>query len=649
MPLLLISLIGSPGRDYQETEYVLDDGTRHVGRYHQDLLLRHLFPEGAGPDRFWLVSTQEALNTHAHRLAATPRQIAVPSGFTNEELWRVYAAVADPLLELADRTQDGEPVTIHLDLTHGWRILPTFVLAAVRTCCALRPQRLEMGDIWYAFFDPSVPRPSDGWPLRRVTPIAAMADIAADVRLFLDHGIASPLADRLQGWDRALVQHLRATARALRSSGDPRPEDAIVGDLRRQHPDLAAARPIATALSQLATAIQLNHTPHLPSVVAEIQARADRLRSDAIATRPMVQALRTAAAALQVEMPGASEPLWRWHLAQARWCLRRGLLQQAVTHAAELTVTRLCEELGADPLDHHQRERYSRILSAFEQGDENRDTPDKRIAPPEAWKPWIDAHRSLHKSVRNVINHAAMSADGVRTKSDRLHSSIQQAIDELVRLHEGRDRLPPWRDLLSALNTVLVVDAREAWALIQHPVVPFAPPCHIPWHYEPRSQAEIDPGWLQVIPYALLCRGRQVWAAYRRSGDPRLVGRRTVGFGGHIGPEDDGADLVAIARQALRRELAEELVNPPPDAAIPAQPLAWISEGATPVGRVHIGLVWAVIWPSADDPRLTADSGLEAVGFIDCDAVTEAAGYETWSSLACLAWTRHGDAWACTP
>jgi len=56
----------------------------------------------------------------------------------------------------------------------------------------------------------------------------------------------------------------------------------------------------------------------------------------------------------------------------------------------------------------------------------------------------------------------------------------------------------------------------------------------------PRSQAEENPEFKQIIPYVLIRKGGR-WLHYIRgkgSGEKRLVAKGSIGVGGHINPED---------------------------------------------------------------------------------------------------------------
>src|SRR5574343_244442 len=58
--------------------------------------------------------------------------------------------------------------------------------------------------------------------------------------------------------------------------------------------------------------------------------------------------------------------------------------------------------------------------------------------------------------------------------------------------------------------------------------------------YIPRDEAEEDPTFLQIIPYVVLTHNSRVlqYTRMKGSGESRLRGKQSIGFGGHINPED---------------------------------------------------------------------------------------------------------------
>jgi predicted NUDIX family phosphoesterase len=103
--------------------------------------------------------------------------------------------------------------------------------------------------------------------------------------------------------------------------------------------------------------------------------------------------------------------------------------------------------------------------------------------------------------------------------------------------------------------------------------------------HRPRAEAESDETWKQVIPYLLLRDGDRIFLMRRTraGGDARLHERWTIGVGGHVHPDD--ADPVAGLLREWREELDAEWLPEP-------VPLGLLNDDTTPVGRVHLGLVY---------------------------------------------------------
>jgi predicted NUDIX family phosphoesterase len=148
--------------------------------------------------------------------------------------------------------------------------------------------------------------------------------------------------------------------------------------------------------------------------------------------------------------------------------------------------------------------------------------------------------------------------------------------------------------------------------------------------FRPRSEMEPDETWKQVIPYPVLRDGSR-WFLMRRTragGDARLHDRYSIGVGGHVNPEDGGLD--GDLSTALRREWLEELdVEFVPDFRF----VGLLNDDTTPVGRVHVGLVYEA--DAAGRPvtiRETEKLSGAFVGSADVEAVAD--DLETWSRLA---------------
>ena len=143
--------------------------------------------------------------------------------------------------------------------------------------------------------------------------------------------------------------------------------------------------------------------------------------------------------------------------------------------------------------------------------------------------------------------------------------------------------------------------------------------------FMPRADAEEDPAHKQVIPYLVLRDGER-WFLMRRTragGDARLHDLWSIGVGGHLNPGD--GDVLG----GLRREWAEEV-----DAAFePAfAPVGLLNDDTTPVGAVHIGVVFVA--DAAGRPVAIRETHKLTGAFATTGETAEVRdSMETWSRL----------------
>jgi predicted NUDIX family phosphoesterase len=148
--------------------------------------------------------------------------------------------------------------------------------------------------------------------------------------------------------------------------------------------------------------------------------------------------------------------------------------------------------------------------------------------------------------------------------------------------------------------------------------------------FRPRAAMEIDPSWKQVIPYSILRDGPR-WFLMRRTragSDARLHDRFSIGVGGHVNPEDGGLD--GDLARALAREWSEELAI---DFMPPFRFVGLLNDDTTPVGQVHLGLVYE--GDSGGRPVAIRETDKLTGGFVESAGVAAVSDrLETWSLLA---------------
>lgn len=166
--------------------------------------------------------------------------------------------------------------------------------------------------------------------------------------------------------------------------------------------------------------------------------------------------------------------------------------------------------------------------------------------------------------------------------------------------------------------------------------------------FRPRDPMEGDATFKQIIPYVVLTYGDRYLCYLRgkRVGEQRLVGRRSIGIGGHINPTDDdplfNRDYAVMSRAgyltAVRREVHEEVrINC--DHSNDA--IALVNDDSTEVGRVHIGIIhrWKLCDPGTVEKKERPIAELQWLTLPELWCIRDE--LESWSRFYVDAMTRH--------
>ena len=163
---------------------------------------------------------------------------------------------------------------------------------------------------------------------------------------------------------------------------------------------------------------------------------------------------------------------------------------------------------------------------------------------------------------------------------------------------------------------------------VEHYLPALLDPAH--FRYLPRSAAETDPSFKQLIPYAVLRWRDEAFNYTRGAGgaEARLRALRSIGIGGHICAED-GTGAGDPYRTGLVREVTEEvdLQSPYTEHVV-----GLINDDRTPVGRVHLGVVHVF---ELEQPRVRRrEEALAGSGFVPlAELRRERERFETWSQF----------------
>lgn len=165
-----------------------------------------------------------------------------------------------------------------------------------------------------------------------------------------------------------------------------------------------------------------------------------------------------------------------------------------------------------------------------------------------------------------------------------------------------------------------------------------------------RGMAEVTPAWKQVIPYIT------VFHDYSNESDPRVLtyrrgkkgaearlhGKLSLGFGGHVNPQDAHPDhvatpensIAAILKRAMHRELSEELSRY--DVLTDPEIAAIINHDDSSVASVHLGVLHTcAMMNPADITHLRLETDLvdlESMPLQEC--LHRRAEFEEWSQFA---------------
>jgi predicted NUDIX family phosphoesterase len=150
-----------------------------------------------------------------------------------------------------------------------------------------------------------------------------------------------------------------------------------------------------------------------------------------------------------------------------------------------------------------------------------------------------------------------------------------------------------------------------------------------------RAQAENDPAFKQIVPYALIVHGDRVlyYVRGKKAGEQRLVAKGSIGIGGHMNDTDES--LFAWDQHAYRAGVERE-VNEEIAVATPFEDriVALLNDDTTEVGRVHLGIVH--VFRLAEPKVQKREAMITNLAFLSKDELIERREtLETWSQI-CL-------------
>jgi predicted NUDIX family phosphoesterase len=153
--------------------------------------------------------------------------------------------------------------------------------------------------------------------------------------------------------------------------------------------------------------------------------------------------------------------------------------------------------------------------------------------------------------------------------------------------------------------------------------------------FMPRSAAETDPAFKQIIPYVLLTHAGKVlhYVRGKKSGEQRLVSKGSIGIGGHMNEQDEGFFALNedAYMQGVRREIDEELIISTPYTN---RVVALLNDDSNEVGQVHLGVVHVF---DLDEPNVEKNEAMITnLAFLSPEELRQRRDLlESWSQI-CL-------------
>lgn len=151
-----------------------------------------------------------------------------------------------------------------------------------------------------------------------------------------------------------------------------------------------------------------------------------------------------------------------------------------------------------------------------------------------------------------------------------------------------------------------------------------------------RDAAEHDPRYKQLIPYVILRFRDSVFSYVRgkRSGEARLIAKRSIGLGGHIELRDRTFFSANSSRhiyfEAVKREIREEVELCTPYIE---RTVALINDDSNGVGKVHFGIMH--IWDLVEPKVRKQERQITQTGFVTIEDLKSVFDeLEPWSRIA---------------
>lgn len=113
--------------------------------------------------------------------------------------------------------------------------------------------------------------------------------------------------------------------------------------------------------------------------------------------------------------------------------------------------------------------------------------------------------------------------------------------------------------------------------------------------FKPRNILENDSSYKQVIPYAVIRYGDEVFLFHRtkKQTEVRLHNLYSLGVGGHMNPFGEKINVSYLCHE-LNREMNEEVIVHDDCFVESIVPVGFINDDTNDVGKVHLGVLYHI-------------------------------------------------------
>lgn len=153
--------------------------------------------------------------------------------------------------------------------------------------------------------------------------------------------------------------------------------------------------------------------------------------------------------------------------------------------------------------------------------------------------------------------------------------------------------------------------------------------------FRPRNILEEDPSYKQIIPYAVICYGNEVYMFRRlnKQTEARLHNKCSLGVGGHMNPYGDKIDIDYLHHE-LEREMHEEVKLGEGCEIVNMKPVGFINDDLSEVGKVHLGVLYHIT-VSNNHIEINETEKMTGEWVAISDLTKYYSNMETWSQLYC--------------